>query len=52
MQTSGYKLGLPINEFNKVGIDGRLIEDRRLKMVEIDNVSIVCACLRQALYGR
>jgi len=43
---SDYKLGVLVNEFGKVGIDGRLIEDQDLKMVEINNGSIFCACLK------
>lgn len=43
---SEYKLGVLVNEFGKVGIDGRLIADQDLKMVEINNGSIFCACLK------
>ncbi len=39
-------LGLLVNEFGQVGIDGTLLENDDLQMVELNNGSIFCACLK------
>ncbi|NLL36274.1 MAG: GTP-binding protein [Fretibacterium sp.] len=40
------RLGLLVNEFGSVGIDGGTMKDQDVKMVEINNGSIFCACLK------
>ena len=40
------KVGVLINEFGSIGIDGRLIEKDGIELVEINNGSIFCSCLK------
>lgn len=40
------KVGVIVNEFGSIGIDGKLIDDGDIKLVEINNGSIFCACLK------
>lgn len=40
------KIGILINEFGSIGIDGRLIEKDGIQLVEINNGSIFCSCLK------
>lgn len=40
------KVGVIINEYGSISIDGKIIGDEDLKMVEINNGSIFCACLK------
>lgn len=40
------RLGLLVNEFGSVGIDGAMLGDGTLKLVEINQGSIFCACLK------
>lgn len=40
------RLGLLVNEFGSVGVDGAVLRDGELKVVEINNGSIFCACLK------
>lgn len=40
------KVGVLINEFSNIGIDGRLIERKGLQLIEINNGSIFCSCLK------
>jgi len=42
----GKKVGVIINEFGSIGIDGRLIEKDGIQLVEINNGSIFCSCLK------
>ena len=42
----GGRLGLLVNEFGSIGVDGALLGGGEVKMVEINNGSIFCACLR------
>jgi G3E family GTPase len=42
----GKKAGVLINEFGSLGIDGRLIEKAGIRLVEINNGSIFCSCLK------
>jgi G3E family GTPase len=42
----GRKVGVLINEFGSIGIDGRLVERDGLRLVEINNGSIFCSCLK------
>lgn len=40
------KVGVIVNEFGSIGIDGKIIDDGDIKLVEINNGSIFCACLK------
>ncbi|MHA9741452.1 CobW family GTP-binding protein [Robinsoniella peoriensis] len=40
------KIGVIINEFGNLGIDGMLVEKEGIQLVEINNGSIFCACLK------
>lgn len=40
------KKGILINEFGSLGIDGRLLEKEGISLVEINNGSIFCSCLK------
>ncbi len=40
------RMGVLINEFGNIGVDGTLIEKAGVEMVEINNGSIFCACLK------
>ncbi len=42
----GRKVGVLINEFGAVGIDGKTVERNGLSLVEINNGSIFCSCLK------
>lgn len=42
----GKKVGVLINEFGSIGIDGILIEKEGLHLIEINNGSIFCSCLK------
>lgn len=44
---SGIKAGVIVNEFGIIGIDGTLIKRNDIKMIEISNGSIFCACLKK-----
>lgn len=46
LEQSHKKVGVIVNEFGSVGIDGKILEKEDLKMVEINNGSIFCACLK------
>ena len=45
-QMSGCRIGVIVNEFGNIGIDGTVLQNGDLKMVEINNGSIFCACLK------
>lgn len=45
-QSSSKRVGVIVNEFGSVGIDGKVLHKKGLKMVEINNGSIFCACLK------
>lgn len=40
------RMGILVNEFGSIGVDGALIEREGVRMVEINNGSIFCACLK------
>jgi len=40
------KIGVIVNEFGKMGIDGTLIKKDGLELIEISNGSIFCSCLQ------
>lgn len=41
-----HKIGVIMNEFGKVGIDGGLVDDRAAALIEINRGSIFCDCLK------
>jgi G3E family GTPase len=43
---SGEKVGVIMNEFGKVGIDGTIIKKEGMELVEINRGSIFCSCLK------
>ncbi|MDD4542014.1 MAG: GTP-binding protein [Eubacteriales bacterium] len=45
MQLGNQKLGLLVNEFGSIGIDAPLLMDDEVKLVEINDGSIFCACV-------
>ncbi len=40
------KLGVLVNEFGSIGVDGTLVNKSGLKLVEINDGSVFCACLK------
>lgn len=42
----GKKVGVLVNEFGSIGIDGNLVERDGMHLVEISNGSIFCSCLK------
>ena len=40
------KIGILVNEFGPVGIDGKILKGADAEIVEINNGSIFCACLK------
>ncbi len=45
-QSADKKVGVIVNEFGSVGIDGKILQREDVTMVEINNGSIFCACLK------
>jgi G3E family GTPase len=43
---SGEKVGVIMNEFGKIGIDGTIIKRNGMELVEINRGSIFCSCLK------
>ena len=44
----GRKVGVLVNEFGSVSIDGTVIRQHGMEMVELNNGSIFCACLKDS----
>lgn len=44
---SGEKIGIIINEFGQIGIDGVLIAAKDIPMAELNNGSIFCSCIKE-----
>lgn len=42
------KVGVLVNEFGELGIDGKIIEKKGLELKEIENGSIFCSCLEDS----
>jgi len=42
------RIGIIVNEFGKVGIDGHLLKKDGLELLEISNGSVFCACLKES----
>lgn len=45
-QDSSKRVGVIVNEFGSIGIDGQVLQKKDLKLIEINNGSIFCACLK------
>ncbi len=45
-QNNEKKIGVIVNEFGSAGIDGKILKKKDMTMVEINNGSIFCACLK------
>jgi len=45
-QFSDKRVGLIINEFGKLGIDGQLVRRSNTELLEINNGSVFCSCLK------
>lgn len=45
-ESAAGNVGVIVNEFGSIGIDGKIIDDGNVKLVEINNGSIFCACLK------
>ena len=45
-QFAHLRIGVLVNEFGQVGVDGKLIESGDIQMKEIENGSIFCSCLK------
>ena len=45
-QLEGKKIGIIQNEFGKLGIDGTILRNDDIQMVEINRGSIFCSCLK------
>lgn len=43
---SGRKIGVIVNEFGSIGIDGAMLEKDKIQLIEINNGSIFCACIK------
>lgn len=43
---SDEKIGVIVNEFGQISIDGSLVEKEGIKMTELTNGSIFCACIK------
>ena len=45
-QLKGHRVGIIQNEFGKLGIDGTILRNDDIQMVEINRGSIFCSCLK------
>jgi G3E family GTPase len=45
-RNSDKRVGVIVNEFGSVGIDGKVLHQEESKLIEINNGSIFCACLK------
>lgn len=46
LEKNQFKAGVIQNEFGKVSIDGEILSDEKVRMVEINRGSIFCSCLK------
>jgi G3E family GTPase len=46
-QSSNLRVGIIVNEFGKSGIDGRLVREPGVDLMELNNGSVFCACIRE-----
>lgn len=45
-KNQGKRIGVIVNEFGSIGIDGKVLQKGDLKLVEINNGSIFCSCMK------
>ncbi|SDF58222.1 hypothetical protein SPACI_001480 [Sporomusa acidovorans DSM 3132] len=45
---AGHKIGILMNEFGKISVDGVLLQKSGIDIVEINNGSVFCSCLKGA----
>ena len=50
-ELKGKKIGVIQNEFGKLGIDGEILKNDDIQMVEINKGSIFCSCLKLSFVG-
>ncbi|MEO1816661.1 MAG: GTP-binding protein [Acetobacterium sp.] len=43
----GRKIGVLMNEFGETGIDGKMIKNEAFDLIELNNGSVFCACLKE-----
>ncbi|WP_105615356.1 GTP-binding protein [Vallitalea okinawensis] len=46
LEQQSHKVGVLMNEFGKTSIDGTLVEEQDMDMIELTNGSIFCSCLK------
>ncbi|MDR3088771.1 MAG: GTP-binding protein [Desulfobulbaceae bacterium] len=46
LQAAGQKLGILMNEFGQISVDGPLLRKHGVDIVEINNGSVFCSCLK------
>lgn len=46
LHQKSHKVGVLMNEFGKTSIDGTLVEEQDMDMIELTNGSIFCSCLK------
>ena len=46
-KSEGAKIGIIINEFGSAGIDGKLIKGTNENLIELNNGSIFCSCIKE-----
>lgn len=46
LEKNQFKAGVIQNEFGKVSIDGEILADQKVRMIEINRGSIFCSCLK------
>jgi G3E family GTPase len=46
---ANHKIGILMNEFGKISVDGILLQKNGVDIVEINNGSVFCSCLKGAL---
>lgn len=47
IEYEGRKIGVLLNEFGETGIDGQLIKNEDFDLIELNNGSVFCACLKE-----
>ncbi|PKM48674.1 MAG: GTP-binding protein, partial [Firmicutes bacterium HGW-Firmicutes-6] len=47
IEYEGRKIGVLMNEFGETGIDGQLIKNEDFDLIELNNGSVFCVCLKE-----
>ena len=45
-EEAGYRTGIIVNEFGRESVDGKILGNEGVKLVELNNGSVFCACLK------